>query len=243
MLPQIDQEFKSLIPPLNADEYQQLEQNILSKRKCHEAILLWNDVIIDGHNRFEICMNHGIEFEIEEISFESREEAKIWIIENQMGRRNLNEAARIELALCKAELLKTKAHENLVSAGNKRAGQPLPKSTKLEAIDVREALSKEAGVGHSTLQRYMQVKKEADPQLLEKVKRGELKIGTAHRMLLPEIEKQLTQADKMYDYIKERLPFADETYNTQVCEKLNELETQLSTMVKNLERELECVKK
>jgi len=101
---QIDQEFKNLIPPLLEDEYRQLEQNILTKRKCENAIILWDGRIIDGHNRFYICAEHGIEFELEEMDFESREAAKLWIIENQLGRRNLTDAARIELALCKEEI-------------------------------------------------------------------------------------------------------------------------------------------
>jgi len=61
-IPLIDKEFKAIIPPLSAEERTQLEQNILSKRKCHDAITLWQDLIIDGHHRYEICISHGIEF-------------------------------------------------------------------------------------------------------------------------------------------------------------------------------------
>ena len=63
ILPNIDPEFKGLIPPLQADEREQLEQNILQACKCHDAIVLWDGKIIDGHNRYEICVKHGIEFE------------------------------------------------------------------------------------------------------------------------------------------------------------------------------------
>ena len=46
-------------------------------------------VIIDGHNRYEICQKEGLHFEIEEMSFETEQEAMVWIINNQLGRRNL----------------------------------------------------------------------------------------------------------------------------------------------------------
>jgi len=76
-------------------------------------------------------MKHGIEFEVKDIEFESREEAKLWILENQLGRRNLTDAARIELALKKEALLKGLAKEKLSLAGGDktRAGALLAKSS------------------------------------------------------------------------------------------------------------------
>ena len=118
--PRVDPEFKAIIPPLLAEEREQLESNLLTSRKCRDAIILWDGVIIDGHNRFELCMKHGIEFKIEEMPFSSREEARLWIIENQLGRRNLTDAARIELALTKAEMLKEQAKLNQSLAGQER---------------------------------------------------------------------------------------------------------------------------
>ena len=49
------------------DEFKQLE-NILSEgiRK----IILWQ-VIIDGHNRYEIAQKHGLEFETMERNFQT----------------------------------------------------------------------------------------------------------------------------------------------------------------------------
>jgi len=227
--PGIDPEFKALMPPLTDEEYSQLEQNIL-RRKCYDPIVLWDGTIVDGFNRFCICVEHGLEFKVEEMHFDSRKDAKIWIIQNQLGRRNLCDAARIELALCKADLLREKAKENL-----KRGGNPLVKRPKLnpeESIDVRKAIAEEAGVGAKTLGRYMQIKESATPELLAKVSTGEIKIGTAHRMLPSEIEKQLKRADKMYAYIKERLPFDDSDISSQIRKKLKGLILQLHELIK-----------
>ena len=186
--PRIDQEFKALIPPLSDEEYAQLTQNIVQGRKCHDAILLWNGLIVDGFNRFCICMAHGIEFKVEEMQFASRADAKIWIIENQLGRRNLCDAARIELALCRMELLREQARERQSQAGGDRKSEKslYSKRTKLDpkkTMHVWQTTANDAGVGLATLSRYSQIKKSASPKLLEKVKSGELKIGTAFKML------------------------------------------------------------
>jgi len=88
-MPIIDKEFQSLIPPLSDDEYKQLEANILADG-CREPISLWNDTILDGHNRYKICQSHGLPFETVQIAgIASQEQAINWIINNQLGRRNL----------------------------------------------------------------------------------------------------------------------------------------------------------
>ena len=62
----IDDEFRHLIRPLRQREYAQLEQNILSDG-CRDPIVVWNGVIVDGHNRYEICMCHGVPFATKEM--------------------------------------------------------------------------------------------------------------------------------------------------------------------------------
>jgi len=209
MIPCIDSEFSGLIPPLSEDERAQLEQNIVADGKCIDAIILWEGIIIDGHNRFEICMKHGIEFEITEMPFSSRSEAMVWILNNQLGRRNLTDAARIELALAKAELLREKARQKQSRAGGDKKGDEslLAKTTKSTdgPVHVRKIVADDAGVGERTLHRYMDIKQNGSPELVNRVKSGELKIGTAHRMLGKEILKQLRNADKMYKFLTDTL--------------------------------------
>lgn len=86
----IDPEFESQIPPLADDELQQLEANILADGVVINPIIIWNGVIIDGHNRFHIIEKHPhIAFTTSERSFNNRHEALAWICKNQLGRRNL----------------------------------------------------------------------------------------------------------------------------------------------------------
>jgi len=227
-IPRIDPEFKNLIPPLSKDEREQLEQNILSCRKCRNAIILWEGTVIDGHNRFEICMKHGIQFEVKEMEFPSRDDAKIWILKEQLGRRNLNDAARIEIALAKAELLREKAKNNQIRSGGdkSRTGAVSTKSSKQEneKIRVRKSVASEAGISQGTLQNYLEIKKNGSPELVEKVKTGELKIGTAHRMIGKEIIKKLKQADKMYAFIEKHVPFENnDEANSEIFAELTKL--------------------
>ena len=86
----IDPEFKAQIPPLTEDERKQLEENILADGEILSPILVWNDTIVDGHNRYEILQNHPeISFTVYPLTLENREQVLAWICKNQLGRRNL----------------------------------------------------------------------------------------------------------------------------------------------------------
>ena len=87
----IDPEFQSKIPPLQFEEEQQLEQNIIAEGRLLNPIITWNGCILDGHTRYRILKKHGfIKFEVEEIQLANKYEALAWICKNQLGRRNLS---------------------------------------------------------------------------------------------------------------------------------------------------------
>lgn len=88
--PAIDPEFRALIHAPTADELAGLEADIVA-RGCLDAIKTWNGMIVDGHNRFEICERLGKPYRTEALAFASRDEAKAWMIAHQLGRRNLPE--------------------------------------------------------------------------------------------------------------------------------------------------------
>ena len=86
----IDPEFQGKIPPLTFEELNQLEANILRDGRIINPIIVWQGVIVDGHNRYTIARKHPeIPFTVHEKEFASRYEAIIWICKNQLGRRNL----------------------------------------------------------------------------------------------------------------------------------------------------------
>ena len=86
----IDPEFQGKIPPLTFEELNQLEANILRDGRIINPIIVWQGLIVDGHNRYTIARTHPeIPFPVHEKEFASRYEAIIWICKNQLGRRNL----------------------------------------------------------------------------------------------------------------------------------------------------------
>ena len=86
----IDPEFQGKIPPLTFEELNQLEANILRDGRIINPIIVWQGLIVDGHNRYTIAKKHPeIPFTVHEKEFSSRYEAIIWICKNQLGRRNL----------------------------------------------------------------------------------------------------------------------------------------------------------
>ena len=140
---------------------------------------------------------------------------------NQLGRRNLTDAMRIELALSKVELLRQKAKENLRRGGRKKAGEQIPeKPSEIgaekpfsesykqndESINAHKVAAREAGVSDGTLHNYLQVTKQGSPELIEDVRSGKIKIDAAHRLLEKQITKQLNQADKQIRSIVEAIP-------------------------------------
>lgn len=86
----IDPEFKAIVPPLRSEERAHLEAS-LAAEGCRDPLVVWRgrNVLLDGHNRYEICTSLGIPFRTTEIDLPDREAAADWIDANQLGRRNL----------------------------------------------------------------------------------------------------------------------------------------------------------
>ena len=165
----INPQFKDLIPPLAADELAGLTQSILSQG-CRDVIKLWKGTIVDGHNRYAICQQHNIPFKVSEMRFASKKDATLWIVENQLGRRNLTNVTRIKLAMLKVDMLRQQAKQNRSRTG-------------CEPVHVRKAIAAAAGVSEQTVQRYMRIIEIGTPELIEEVENGEKTIGAAHRVL------------------------------------------------------------
>jgi hypothetical protein len=86
----IHPDLQSFIPPLTAEEFGQLEANLLQDG-CRDPLTIWQEeqVILDGHNRHEICTRHDIPYTMVEISLPDVAAAQAWMVANQLGRRNL----------------------------------------------------------------------------------------------------------------------------------------------------------
>ena len=114
----VNQKFRDLIPPLTADERKQLEENIL-KDGIRDPLVVWEGTLVDGHNRYEIARKNGLEYRVVEKEFRDEDEATLWIIDNQFGRRNLPDVDRIMLSQKRSGVLAEMAKKNKASAAEK----------------------------------------------------------------------------------------------------------------------------
>ena len=96
---EINRELQELVPALSKPEQDALIAS-LNVEGCRQPITVWKgkNIIIDGHNRYAICNKFDIPFKVEELEFEDEYRVKIWMINNQLARRNLSIEYRVELA-------------------------------------------------------------------------------------------------------------------------------------------------
>lgn len=105
----IEEELRAYIEPLTPDEYATLERSLLAEG-CRDALVLWGDLLVDGHNRYEICQKHGIAFNtVQNERFRSMDDVRLWMIENHLGRRSVSDFQRGVLVLRKKEILQMRA--------------------------------------------------------------------------------------------------------------------------------------
>jgi N6-adenosine-specific RNA methylase IME4 len=173
----IDEEFSALIPPLTDDERKQLEANLLAEG-CRDPLVIWQKegLLLDGHNRVRICREHHIAFDVRKISLPDRDAAKVWIIRNQFGRRNLTPYQRAELALKLEPLISAEAKEN-----ERRGGGSGPSGRQKSAnpVNTRIKVAKAAGVSHDTIAKAKFLDQHADTETKRKLRTGETSINAA----------------------------------------------------------------
>jgi hypothetical protein len=187
--PKVDPEFQALIAPLKPEERRQLEANLIAQG-CRDAVILWNGIILDGHNRAEICARLGIPYKTSSIELPDREAAKLWIEENQVGRRNLTPDQRAAIAfriLCRR--VAASKHLRARKGGLARAGISLvdgaaPKQgTEPQRKRLREIAADQHGVSQRSLRAISEIAK-CDATLTDRIVAGELTIRKAKELLV-----------------------------------------------------------
>ena len=156
--------FEKLIPSLGEAEFKVLEANIL-KSGCREPIVLWNGFIIDGHHRYKICKKHNLDFKTVNEPLDSEIEAKMWMIDNQFGRRDVPTFMKIELALQFEDFEKELAQER------KKAGKA-DHMQDFAGGTVRDKIGEKVGVSGEQVRRVKTILKNAPTEEI-----GELRLG------------------------------------------------------------------
>lgn len=185
----IDSEFQSLIPALSAEEYGQLEENILHDG-IRDALIVWDGILLDGHNRYEIAQKYNLPYEVQEMNFDSRADAERWVILNQFGRRNLSAYDRSILALRLKPIIAAQAKAQQIRTAENRVCQISDK----QEIDTKKEIAKAAGVSHDTIAKVEKIEAKAAPEIKAAVKSGEMSINQAYQATRREEKKAEIQA-------------------------------------------------
>jgi hypothetical protein len=207
-------ELKAYIDPLTPDEHDALERSILDEG-CRDALVLWGNVLVDGHNRFGICQKHGLPFKtIQNERFQNMEDIHLWMIDQHLGRRSVSDFQRGVLALRKREIIAERraaaaaavnAAKAESSAEAPRDGdtdpavaQALANTPKVpdQALDTREALARAARLSAGQVKMIETIQEKAAPEVVAAVKAGELSLNAAAVVAtLPEEEQQAVAAE------------------------------------------------
>jgi ParB family chromosome partitioning protein len=183
----------NLIPPLKDDDYKNLYESIRQEMKIRTPVHIAKDnTVLCGNNRLKIAREIGIK-EIPVIVVDvPKEKYFFYALEDNLFRRQLNDAQKAELILMlKPEIQKEaekRSRQNLKQNTDSVAGNPLGKTTKL--------LADRVGISEDYLKKYEKVKKEA-PELAEKIKTDEIKLKQAYRQI-----KETRPADESKTGIK-----------------------------------------
>jgi len=143
----INKRFHELLPPLKDEEYERLDASIQADG-IRDPIILWGTTIVDGHNRYEIAQRRGISFQTVQKEFEDEDDACIWIIENQIGKRNLS---IVEHSFKLGELYKLKRKKH----GGDRRSEEFSSAQNAHLIKdtTAETVAKEQNVNQATVRR------------------------------------------------------------------------------------------
>lgn len=172
----VDEEIESLIPKLSPEEFSQLEDSICNEG-CREPVVVWKGrgILLDGHHRLAVCKKHGLQCRAVEIELPDRDAAKIWVLRNQLGRRNLNNWQRAELALKLEPLMEDKAWEQTMT-GKGAYPVHIPQGSRPSDI-----VAKMAGLSRGTIRKAKALSKNAPPETIDKLAKSETSISRAYR--------------------------------------------------------------
>ncbi|EXU78679.1 hypothetical protein AX13_11635 [Comamonas aquatica DA1877] len=214
-------ELKAYIDPLTPDEHDALERSILDEG-CRDALVLWGNVLVDGHNRFGICQKHGLPFKtIQNERFQNMEDIHLWMIDQHLGRRSVSDFQRGVLALRKREIIAERRAAAAAAVNAAKAessaeapwdgdtdpavAQALANTPKVpdQALDTREALARAARLSAGQVKMIETIQEKAAPEVVAAVKAGELSLNAAAVVASLPVEEQQAVAAEGAESLKQ----------------------------------------
>ena len=198
------EELKAYIEPLTPDEHDALERSLLAEG-CRDALVLWGDILVDGHNRYGLCQKHGLPFQtVQNPRFASMEDVHLWMIDQHLGRRSLSDFQRGVLALRKREIVAQRRSRAM--AEKLSPAEPLPvdeahedtaQASALAAVlqpkplQSREDIARAARLSASQVGMIEKIQKQAAPEVVAAVRAGDISLNAAAVVAtLPEGEQR-----------------------------------------------------
>jgi len=182
----IDPHIRGLLMPLRDDERNLLEQSVLAEG-IRDPLVLWKRangerILLDGHHRYELAQKHNLEFQITELEFETEDDAILWVLQNQLARRNLTDEQRAVVLGRLYNQLKLKQ------------GRPDEKVEKFSTFSGSAATSRAIGALHGVSERTVRNAAEF-AKAVDSV--AEIKPEAAERILAGEIKDAKTELPKV----------------------------------------------
>ncbi len=209
----VREDLKAYIDPLTPDEHAALERSLLEEG-CRDALVLWGDILVDGHNRYGICQKHGLPFNtVQNTRFTSIEDVHLWMIDQHLGRRSVSDFQRGVLALRRRDILLERTRQAPAEApaaeaaddGNPPWDTAAPSTAPVAsaAMPTREELAKAAKLSNSQVAAIEKIQKQAAPEVIAAVRAGELSINTAAVVATLPAEEQQAAAQGGVAELKE----------------------------------------
>lgn len=207
----VKEELKAYIDPLTPDEHEALERSLLAEG-CRDALVLWGDVLVDGHNRYGICQKHDLPFQtVQNPRFQSMQDVHLWMIEQHLGRRSVSDFQRGVLALRKREILaarqRTQRDADAPVVGDDQPDTGLDDSAARSTEDSdsppweetstpvsRAELAREARLSNNQVVMIERIHKQAAPEVVQAVRAGEISISAAAAVATLSEDEQRTAA-------------------------------------------------
>lgn len=190
----VNEELLAYIDPLTPEEHAALERSLLNEG-CRDALVLWGEVLVDGHNRYGICQKHGLPFNtVQNTQFKSLADVHLWMIDQHLGRRSVSDFQRGVLALRKKDILTARAPVAPPVAVDAAAAQAeaAPAAPAASASIVsREAIAKAARISSNAISQIEKIQKSAAPELVAAVKSGTISINAAATVASLPVEEQV----------------------------------------------------
>lgn len=193
----VSEELRAYIDPLTPHEHAALERSLLAEG-CRDALVLWGDVLVDGHNRYGICSQHGIAFNtVQNTQFKSMDDVHLWMIDQHLGRRSLSDFQRGVLALRRKDILTASVPAEADSAAPESATAapaPNPVANTVEVLTTSDATAKAARLSSSALSHIKKIQESAAPELVAAVKSGSISITAAASVASLPVAEQVAAA-------------------------------------------------